>query len=873
MGDHQQQQVNDLNNVFANSKPLNASTMSKLRGMLNRNSSVSNGGGLARDQHNSLPIVFKVTEPKENNNNKLGSNSLDTEDLHRISPSLSSSSLNSTESFGSGVVSTSTSSSPIINSRSLKTTSTSSTSHSNSMARSPSPRRLSGKSFSLANFKNNITSASTNDLNFIPSSPRGPSVIGGLARLDETSQSSGSSDSSPVLTRRARSQSEVLLPTWDTISYDADFSKDINEMLWKTTSSPTVQISPRGLEDDEDFNLSHPGTATTASGSVIFSIPTTSQPSASPDLHLDEENLVSSGTRERLVGLLSDVSTFTGTQYVEDFLFSFHYFMEDNELLKLLTQSFNNPLSAEDIARYSPKEQLNISSLKKMRVINIAKKWVDFHGSDFRDAQFCRAFHLFIDQLTDFNPKWGAHIKKSFSSHVIRFFNNDKSSSSMKELVSLNDVETIATLMAKGLILRDRKKTLRTIKNSFLGKDAVDWIKHRFELDSRQECVDLLTKLLNQDFFKHHSEKSKSRSPNGSSSNLNLLAPSSPSLSPSPSSLSLPPSPLSSPTLMPSPTLSRAGSSLSVSSATPKPKNLKFKDKDTIYYFPKWSVEPSDLVEYPEPILPKQTAPSFLDVHPLEVARQMVLIEFNLFRKIAPKDLYHQVWGKKDAEEKAPRLMAFIKRSNTLSYWVATEIILSPNIKQRTTALKRFITIAGILHKMNSWNTLMNVMLGLNLGSVQRLKKTWESLPKNIMELYEQLLKETTATQNYSNYRRSLATHSNYPCMPCLAVYLRDLTFIEDGNSDYLENGFINFTKMKMISKVLKEIYRYQLAPYHFLKVDSIQAMLTSGLVLDDKQLYKASAMREETTRTITVNSGLKLERKKSLFSLQSPKK
>lgn len=60
-----------------------------------------------------------------------------------------------------------------------------------------------------------------------------------------------------------------------------------------------------------------------------------------------------------------------------------------------------------------------------------------------------------------------------------------------------------------------------------------------------------------------------------------------------------------------------------------------------------------------------------------------------------------------------------------VSYWVATEIVLTPNLKERVRMLAKFVTIADYCKTFNNWNTLMEIMIGLNLGCVQRLKKTW----------------------------------------------------------------------------------------------------------------------------------------------------
>jgi son of sevenless len=92
---------------------------------------------------------------------------------------------------------------------------------------------------------------------------------------------------------------------------------------------------------------------------------------------------------------------------------------------------------------------------------------------------------------------------------------------------------------------------------------------------------------------------------------------------------------------------------------------------------------------------------------------------------------------------------------------------------------------------------------------------------------------------SYKSYRGVL--HSvNPPCLPFLCVfhpstplrlsltififrgvYLTDLTFVEEGNLDFIKN-LINFGKRELVYNILEEIQRYQQTPYVFPLVDSI---------------------------------------------------
>ncbi len=82
----------------------------------------------------------------------------------------------------------------------------------------------------------------------------------------------------------------------------------------------------------------------------------------------------------------------------------------------------------------------------------------------------------------------------------------------------------------------------------------------------------------------------------------------------------------------------------------------------------------------------------FINLHPTEVMRQLTLIEYQMFEKILPVDCFNYAIDKSSHLKIEP----LIERFNQVSHWVATEIVLSPNLKNRTTILRRFIRIASV---------------------------------------------------------------------------------------------------------------------------------------------------------------------------------
>jgi len=78
-------------------------------------------------------------------------------------------------------------------------------------------------------------------------------------------------------------------------------------------------------------------------------------------------------------------------------------------------------------------------------------------------------------------------------------------------------------------------------------------------------------------------------------------------------------------------------------------------------------------------------------------------------------------------------------------------------------------------------------------------------------------------------------------------VYLRDLTFIDDGNPDYVES-LINFQKLIMLGEVVLEVREWQgHGPYDLKRNAELEAFLMKLVVLPEDVLYKMSESLEAT--------------------------
>lgn len=246
----------------------------------------------------------------------------------------------------------------------------------------------------------------------------------------------------------------------------------------------------------------------------------------------------------------------------------------------------------------------------------------------------------------------------------------------------------------------------------------------------------------------------------------------------------------------------------------------------------------------PEPILPENfsehVAFNLLEWSPIEFARQLTLIEYDYFQKIEPKEWLSGAWTKHTKYEEAPHIAHLTDRWNKMTQFVASAILSQSDMKQRRKYLLKFIEIAQALREMNNYHGLTEMMCGLSNVSVHRLKKTWAIIPPEYISRYEELRKLCSQEQANKNMRQALQL-STPPCIPPLSMYLKDLTFINDGNADNIRDGLINVFKRRQVSKIILETIKVnQNTPFLFETIDYMRRVINQiqTASIEDYKLY-----------------------------------
>ncbi|XP_051028224.1 ras-specific guanine nucleotide-releasing factor 2 [Acomys russatus] len=234
-------------------------------------------------------------------------------------------------------------------------------------------------------------------------------------------------------------------------------------------------------------------------------------------------------------------------------------------------------------------------------------------------------------------------------------------------------------------------------------------------------------------------------------------------------------------------------------------------------------------------------AECFESLSAMELAEQITLLDHIVFRSIPYEEFLGQGWMKLDKSERTPYIMKTSQHFNEMSNLVASQIMNYADISSRANAIEKWVAVADICRCLHNYNGVLEITSALNRSAIYRLKKTWAKVSKQTKALMEKLQKTVSSEGRFKNLRETLK-NCNPPAVPYLGMYLTDLAFIEEGTPNFTEEGLVNFSKMRMISHIIREIRQFQQTAY---RIDQqpkvIQYLLDKALIIDEDTLYELS--------------------------------
>ncbi|XP_021345418.1 ral guanine nucleotide dissociation stimulator-like 1 [Mizuhopecten yessoensis] len=274
----------------------------------------------------------------------------------------------------------------------------------------------------------------------------------------------------------------------------------------------------------------------------------------------------------------------------------------------------------------------------------------------------------------------------------------------------------------------------------------------------------------------------------------------------------------------------------------------------------------------------------FMDIPNQRLAEQLTWKDAELFKRVVPHHCLGAVWARRARRlgkggNVAGSVLATIEQFNRVSLRVSATILKSRDMKssQRSRIVQKWIDIAQELRHLKNFSSLKAIISGLQAQAVYRLRRTWSSLPKESIALFQELadifsnennqiasrellMKEATAkfpdvdSNNKSLRRRNMAKRQSWiengivqGTGPYLGTFLTDLTMIDTAIQDCTDDGLINFDKRRKEFEVLAQIKLLQSAAqiYSLYEDPGVWLWFDSVRVYDESESHDLSCAIE----------------------------
>ncbi|XP_065910773.1 uncharacterized protein [Dysidea avara] len=219
--------------------------------------------------------------------------------------------------------------------------------------------------------------------------------------------------------------------------------------------------------------------------------------------------------------------------------------------------------------------------------------------------------------------------------------------------------------------------------------------------------------------------------------------------------------------------------------------------------------------------------------YPIELARQITLIDHELLCQITTKELLQKASMARISSTASANSVpvktgidSVATQFNRLASLTVQCVVQQHHLDSRIEMIKALILVAKNCFELRNYSAVMAIaVVGLHSVPVRRLNTTWEALPQIYMDFLNKMTVVMDSRRNYYHYRDVLK-NTAAPIVPYLGVYIKDLISISEGNSDYVHGGLVNVHKRRQVYVKLMELKMMQLNKYNFKSLHHVQQIL-----------------------------------------------
>lgn len=198
------------------------------------------------------------------------------------------------------------------------------------------------------------------------------------------------------------------------------------------------------------------------------------------------------------------------------------------------------------------------------------------------------------------------------------------------------------------------------------------------------------------------------------------------------------------------------------------------------------------------------TIPNILQFPPHLIAYQLTLIESSIFCAIPLQALLSH-----SSRTPHRKIVASTDFFNFMTRSIEHSILLPQEASKRAEIIHRWIKVATKLLSLHNYQTLKAVISALGTPPIQRLRRTWECIPKKRMASLDLLSTLMSEADNYQKYREHIGLERKRlwakPVVPFLGVFIHDITYIYAACKGNLDDS--------RLQDVLNNVKLFQNAP------------------------------------------------------------
>jgi len=196
-----------------------------------------------------------------------------------------------------------------------------------------------------------------------------------------------------------------------------------------------------------------------------------------------------------------------------------------------------------------------------------------------------------------------------------------------------------------------------------------------------------------------------------------------------------------------------------------------------------------------EPIPFSKQLPFF---NPQEAARQMTLVDAELFRMIRLPELGCAKWTKPENDKATANVQRMIQYGNKVAIWVASGILSEEDPKRRKKVMMNMRVLSQHFINMNNFHGAKSVLAGLQSSPIMRLSFPGEDLQDRVRSL------SLTLDEKMESARS--------PCVPFLGSVLKELISYDHdkANTSTKGNPTIDWERQQGVQGVLGDFLEQQ---------------------------------------------------------------